>query len=35
MGDPMDPTYKTWAGEALADLKAGKKGDAKDRLHRI
>jgi len=19
MGDPMDPTYKTWAGEALAD----------------
>jgi len=35
VGDPMDPTYKSWAAEALADLKADKKGDARDRLHRI
>jgi regulator of microtubule dynamics protein 3 len=35
VSDPMDPTYKTWAAEALADLKADKKGDAKDRLRHI
>lgn len=35
VGDPMDPTYKTWAAEALADLKADHPGDAKDRLHHI
>jgi hypothetical protein len=31
----MDPTYKRWAAEALADLKAGKKDDAQDRLRHI
>ncbi|HTY05952.1 MAG TPA: hypothetical protein VMC86_05525 [Gemmatimonadales bacterium] len=35
VSDPMDPTYKTWAAEALADLKKGETGDAKDRLHHI
>ena len=35
VGDPMDPTYKAWAAEALADLKNDKKGDAKDRLRHI
>jgi len=32
---PMDPTYKTWAAEALADLTHEKVDDAKDRLHHI
>lgn len=35
VGDPMDPTYKSWAAQALGDLKAGKKDDAKDRLRHI
>lgn len=35
VGDPMDPTYKTWAAEALADLKNDKKDDARDRLRHI
>jgi tetratricopeptide (TPR) repeat protein len=35
VGDPMDPTYKAWAAEALADLRAGHHGDAEDRLHHI
>ncbi len=35
VGDPMDPTYKKWAAEALADLKSGKKDDADDRLRHI
>ena len=35
VGDPMDPHYKSWAAEALADLKAGKNDDAKDRLRHI
>jgi tetratricopeptide (TPR) repeat protein len=35
VGDPMDPTYKRWAAEALADLKSDKKDDAQDRLRHI
>ena len=35
VGDPMDPVYQRWAAEALADLKSGKTGDAKDRLRHI
>lgn len=35
VGDPMDPTYKTWAAEALADLKSDKVDDARDRLRHI
>lgn len=35
VNDPMDPTYKAWAAEALADLRAGHHGDAEDRLHHI
>lgn len=35
LGDPMDPHYKAWAAEALADLQAGRVGDARDRLRHI
>jgi len=35
LGDPMDSHYKAWAAEALADLKADRAGDARDRLHHI
>lgn len=33
--DPMDPQYRSWAAEALADLKNGHTGDARDRLRHI
>jgi regulator of microtubule dynamics protein 3 len=33
--DPMDPIYRSWAAEALADLKNGHTGDARDRLRHI
>jgi tetratricopeptide (TPR) repeat protein len=34
IGDPMDPYYKHEAAEALADLRRGKAGDAKDLLRK-
>jgi tetratricopeptide (TPR) repeat protein len=34
VGDPMDPYYKHEAAEALADMRRGKPGDAKDLLRK-
>ena len=34
LGDPMDPVYKRTAAAARADLRNGKPGDAKKRLHK-